>query len=308
MSLNLENMKSAIEAIQLNPTLSKVEKRARLSPIIGQAKREVAEIQQKRDGLLKQKANSERAIDCLQDLSGAWGLQEKESWPLAVSMPAALEPNDCSRLHKLAEAIESDAVVMVEEVQKNAPRLGQVPKDVQSFLIGTDWASLIQVGDGDEFALPYESCAFEFRCRGRTCIALVQQEPGESPRGSAFYETGSGAWLSLGTIEGTAWILQIRAACVMLEAEVAQSKVIRAPHQLNAKREKQGRVPLFDYRVLELSKRVRVERSEPASEGSRKRLHFCRGHWRHYESRKTWIRWCLKGDATLGVCLKDYSL
>jgi hypothetical protein len=51
----------------------------------------------------------------------------------------------------------------------------------------------------------------------------------------------------------------------------------------------------------------------PAADGERepgrkKRLHFRRGHWRHYETHKTWIKWMLVGDPDLGFIEKQYRL
>jgi hypothetical protein len=33
-----------------------------------------------------------------------------------------------------------------------------------------------------------------------------------------------------------------------------------------------------------------------------------RGHWRHYERHKTWIKWTLVGDPDLGFVDKHYRL
>jgi hypothetical protein len=100
---------------------------------------------------------------------------------------------------------------------------------------------------------------------------------------------------------------QIRAICIMLDAEVATRERIRAPHPPNAPR--RDRLPLLSYHVIRLAKRYRSEphpgdqTDEPVSH---RRLHFRRGHWRHYENHRTWIRWQLVGDESLGIVLKDY--
>jgi hypothetical protein len=61
--------------------------------------------------------------------------------------------------------------------------------------------------------------------------------------------------------------------------------------------------------MIDLAKRHRVAHVGGASSGRhKKRLHFCRGHWRHYEKSKTWIRWCLKGDPDLGFVDAEYKL
>ena len=53
---------------------------------------------------------------------------------------------------------------------------------------------------------------------------------------------------------------------------------------------------------------------EPRDEAYGKRLHQVRGHWRVYRDehgdfvKRTWIREHRRGDAKLGVVLKDYVL
>jgi hypothetical protein len=104
---------------------------------------------------------------------------------------------------------------------------------------------------------------------------------------------------------------QIRAICIALDAEVATHTVVRAPHKLNVKRERDGKCPLFDYRVVSLSRRSRalgMPRSTLGQTPTRKRLHFRRGHWRHYAEFKTWVRWTLVGNPELGFIDHEYRL
>lgn len=102
---------------------------------------------------------------------------------------------------------------------------------------------------------------------------------------------------------------QVRAICIALDAEVATHSVIRAPHKLNEKRSRDGKPPVSDYHVVDLARRHRVANPSGAVGGvGKKRLHFRRGHWRHYETTKTWVRWCLVGNPDLGFIQKSYSL
>jgi len=39
----------------------------------------------------------------------------------------------------------------------------------------------------------------------------------------------------------------------------------------------------------------------------KKRYHFCRGHYRQYEDKKTWIKGHWRGDESLGIIRKDYA-
>lgn len=63
------------------------------------------------------------------------------------------------------------------------------------------------------------------------------------------------------------------------------------------------------HHVISLANR----RNRPAALGGdgssrRRRLHFRRGHWRHFETHKTWIKWMLVGDPDLGFVEKEYRL
>lgn len=103
---------------------------------------------------------------------------------------------------------------------------------------------------------------------------------------------------------------QMRAICIALDAEVAETEIIRAPYKLNAKREKRGQLPIFDHHIVNLTHRHRhpVFAPDPNREIHHRRLHFVRGHYRHYEDHKTWIKWFLRGDPDLGFIDKEYKL
>jgi hypothetical protein len=97
----------------------------------------------------------------------------------------------------------------------------------------------------------------------------------------------------------------------MLEADIAEAEVIRVSERLNEKREKLGRTKLRNYHVVVLSRRRHVSKlPEGFDHTDRKspRLHFRRGHWRHYANYRTWILWQLVGDPDLGFVDKHYRL
>ncbi len=104
---------------------------------------------------------------------------------------------------------------------------------------------------------------------------------------------------------------QIRAILIMLSAEVAETPVVRIPHKLNEARVKKGKKPMLDYHVVSLAKRARYESlpTGPYHEPShRKRLHWRRGHDRHYANHKVWIKRQLVGNPDLGFIDKHYRL
>lgn len=238
----------------------------------------------------------------------------------------SMERNDATRFHKLAEA---GAAGRVLNAGSGNPIEGSatIGKMQHTFVVKHDWASVLagSVDPGDQIILPYDTCSFEFRLNGATVIALASIEPDVNDI------PGSGLALLIHVMQGDVWLCfrgastaeelavedrlaafirgQIRAICVALDAEVAVHDVIRAPHKLNEKRLAANKPPLLDYHVVDLAKRHRAS-ANPYSEpsGRKVRLHFRRGHWRHYEGHKTWIKWMLVGNPDLGFIQKEYSL
>jgi hypothetical protein len=156
---------------------------------------------------------------------------------------------------------------------------------------------------------------FEFVISGLPVIVLAMSEEitkNAKERAVAFIEA-NGMWATLGAAESInheklvfAWE-QVRAICIALDAEVAVTTVERAPLKLNEKRRQAGKEPLRDFNIVDLSRRHRV--IGPGGHTGRKvRLHFRRGHWRHFEEHKTWIKWMLVGNPDLGFIGKRYSL
>ncbi len=69
------------------------------------------------------------------------------------------------------------------------------------------------------------------------------------------------------------------------------------------------RKAIQEIKILRIEPLERYLESLAAKGGSRRtRLHVVRGHWRHYEEHKTWIKWHLRGDPDLGFIQKHYSL
>jgi len=207
------------------------------------------------------------------------------------------------------------------------PEIEQAQREVPGvFLVQHDWASLLDKGDVDEggVRLPFESCCFEFQVSGRRVCVLVRSDDDGPYRMIPVVQAGAiwAVFCSFDLRSGTPVIevgnddepfgemlyAQIRAIAITLDAEVVESEVVRAPHKLNESRTKRGAPPLYDHHILRLVRRNRPAALRGEATGYRKRLHFRRGHWRHYSGFKTWIRWCLVGDPTLGFADKDYRL
>jgi len=239
-----------------------------------------------------------------------------------------------TQLHKIREVIRPNHFVPGESLpnddQQNLQKfIGTIIWDQVAgeklgvFVIEHDWAgAFASAGEevaGFEFQLPYKMCLFEFQISGRRLAVVAFQRSENNYELHAVVEVPEAtgyAYLSLNSPYQTAVKIiverQIRGVCIALEAEIAETEVIRAPHNLNKSREKRGRTTVPDYHVVRLSSRSRVS-PLPPSEGNEEkrkspRLHFRRGHWVHFTEHKTWRKWTLVGDPDLGFIDKHYRL
>lgn len=284
--------------------------------------------------LAAERAIKAHEIEHLNNMQAAF--TEIEDW--AKEGIFTLERPTGSIIHQLRQDI-IDGNALVFHKRKEFPRVAddyeqEVFAESQIFLVEHDWAAAFAKAgdyeDGAEFHLPFEICVFEFKVSDhRAAIIATEME------GNIYYEVAaktSIGWFLLGwaapwqgdriqekaegDAEGWSGLInflapQVKAICVALEAEVAETEVTRAPHKLNRAREKAGRVALSDFHTISLARKRRYA-ALPASSSdepkTQKRLHFRRGHWRHFETFKTWIRWTLVGNPDLGFVDKDYRL
>lgn len=187
------------------------------------------------------------------------------------------------------------------------------------FMIEHDWAAAFQgaddVADG-EIRLPYDGAMFEFRISGMVVLLYTR----EAAPWIMFIKLSEG-WIAGPSVPTSPEAPtnfqhnldeQIRAICIALDAGVAIRDTVRADEKLNRAREKRGKPPLHDYHVIRLARRDRAAPLPASDDDERKhrspRLHFVRGHWRHYDAHKTWINWHLRGDPDLGFIDKHYRL
>lgn len=227
-----------------------------------------------------------------------------------------LERNDASRVHKLIEAMHNKLVFDADSGALIAGLAIHTADHV--FVARHDWGAVLkaELAEGTESGpLPYDSCVFEFRMRGRTIVVMVghsEVTPGVDM--AMFIEATQGCWVTGADLANCLapylLTLQIRAILLALEAQVAHHRLVTAPAALNKKRERSAKPPLYDYHVVELVQRA--NRNAPSARlrpSGSVRLHFSRGHWRHFENgTKTWVTWCLKGNPDLGWIDKEYRI
>lgn len=250
------------------------------------------------------------------------------------SRPFVLENNDCSRIHKLQQSMVESKVTHEWLERPLDPLNVEVLMAVKSFVIQHDWArAFAGAVDYDEggVRLPFPECAFEFIISGRPVILHATETPPDDEIwndhhqdgygigdglhiGCLYLKTGQDSWYSYATkhddndpLQTFVWN-QVRAVCIALDAEIATRDIVRAPAALNKHREKSGKAPLVDYHVVALHGRHGARKFSGGGTHKSPRLHFRRGHWRHYEQHKTWIKWMLVGDPSLGFIDKDYRL
>lgn len=214
--------------------------------------------------------------------------------------------------------------------------------EVQSVLIEHDWLSVIQHSpdfNNSEWRLPYPCCGFEFRISGIHTVALVIDDETNGPTMSVIYRFGKrkwamdrrpyafgpAGWRDINTEHLPALNFQrswwkfidglykhIKACAIMLDAEVAVTTPVRAPYRSNLEHKQWAeKPPHVSFHTISIAKRARAAAlpcDEQEATGRRVRLHFRRGHWRHFATHRTWIKWQLIGDPDLGLVEKTYRL
>ena len=271
---------------------------------------------------------------------GETGIEELTAWQDA---PLILNKPPTTMLHQFRQDLLDNKVYDLSRINIACARpqieeFDDLLSEASVFIVEHNWAAAFaNAGDyaTGEFHLPDEVCAFEFKISGRHIIAIVVETDGVISL--QIIANSVSGWMMAGRIyrdhgQGIGWLPinrqddshtgqselatmlgeQIKAIAIALDAEVAMSEVMRAPHKLNQARERRGKLPIFDYHVVSLAHRSRAPRLRSAAgeEGTytHKRLHFRRGHWRHFENHKTWIKWMLVGDPELGFIDKHYKL
>lgn len=269
------------------------------------ARRIINQLNGERTDLEKQRA----AVDGL-----VVGMEDFEAWK---TIPPVLQKNDCSRLHKIVRWLKRAKKKFSDLVVGEPDDYDW--KNIQPFVVQHNWVEAFKnAGDYAEgsFNLPFERCAFELRISGKSVTVLAQQDEGCKPAYDYYAECGD-MWVSDDEEKEAsaipAFILArevIKAISVALDAEVATKTIVRASEKANRRRERDGKEPFYSYHVVSLAHRSRVANPLGGVGGAtaQKRLHFRRGHWRHYEKFKTWIRWTLVGNPDLGFIDKEYRL
>lgn len=260
-----------------------------------------------------------------------------------------LEKPQGSSLHHL---IEYDAA----QTEGNFARTIAETNDTQVFVVENDWARAT-AGTGledisGEWHLPFEHCCWEFRVSGVRILVFTHASEGEDPFLWCCYGA-DGHWViddygylitenglvgrphdkSISNVEfpRVARLVHdnVRVACILIDAQVAEKSRVPASPTLNQSRAKRGKAPMqshFVVRLLRRSERPRAARSTGASVGGARapqRGHWRRGNFFHYDDpdsgreqyvnsggfwvSKTWRSWYFAGDPN-NLITKEYRL
>jgi hypothetical protein len=206
-----------------------------------------------------------------------------------------------------------------------------LPVEAHIMLVQHDWAKALGEAhieghaESEHFYLPYEMTVFEFSfCGGVRAVIMCTEFLEGDKFVCTIFKTKSG-WLKVdvsphaGSVklqEPTCQLnkvlklisANIKAICIMLEAEVAEITPMREQHRSNQFRKDEPPLPAYSHHIISLARRVRLTPFDEHTPGRPKRLHFRRGHWRHYPTHRTWIRWTLVGNPDLGFVDKEYRL
>lgn len=299
-----KNIEAVMDTIRNDPSLSPYQKKLRAHRIL--------------KGVQEQITAEEKELSAKR-VTLSWAedvLEASKTFPEWEKAQPKLEKNDCSRLHNLIADLKLTKRMMGKAQMKGDDVDTIEWEKMVPFVVQHDWAGAFKnAGDYADggFNLPNEMCAFEFRISGRSVTILAFQAEDCEPSYQWYVQFGH-YWLSHDENEmypAKQFALdQVKAICVALDAEVATRTMVRAPEKLNRKREADGKLPLYSYHIVNLNRRYRTANPSTAggSAQSKKRLHFRRGHWRHYAEFKSWVRWTLVGNPDLGFVDKEYRL
>lgn len=270
--------------------------------------------------VLKEKALLSHQIEHLDEAVAR--LEKLVPWS---TLPIKLQKPIASLTWDFQEALEDGRVFdLPQKTAQTSPSDVAAWRELVSaatvYLVNHDWAGAFKNAQdyiGGELHLPDDACAFEFRINDRHIIAFATDADGvlhtqitvQVKKGWVLFPIDLADDSSFRGIYNAVRD-QVRAITIALDAEVATATIVREPHRSNKERERVG-LPPFSYHVVNLARRG--PRAEPLERNDNeptrhKRLHFRRGHWRHFETFKTWIRWCLVGDPSLGFVDKEYRL
>lgn len=260
--------------------------------------------------------------------------------------PFKLERPSASLMHKAIGALGNNhgwvRSTGAGKFDPNAVEQRDLP--THSLLVEHDWAALLgsNASTVGEWRAPYDAQCFEFQFVGgwrafafvgngdatMSMTVAIRMPRNLAPGEGVVWITDGATFELLPDRPHLVWqppeskpvpqidplvaflFAQVRATSIMLDAEVAATEAIRAPYNTNQPPKELAALPALSHHVVRLSRKPRRYAPVPGEreKGRERRLHFRRGHWRHFATWKTWINWMLVGNPDLGFVDKDYRL
>ncbi len=239
----------------------------------------------------------------------------------------------------LRQEFQEKRVLSAHEIIAKTPlqSFEDVFEEGEIFRVEHDWFKAIRKAnefDAGSFRLPYETSVFEFQVSRKAVVAMCLNYGSDTAENEIemqlavesffgwslshnLYRHNGGRWevmqggasIKEDKLEHLVELIgnQIRAACIALDADVAATTLVRETHA--GKGRDAVEHPEYEFYTISIASRSRAEalQAHGAAKGT-KRLHFRRGHWRHFTTSKTWVRWCLVGNPELGFIDKQYRL
>lgn len=218
----------------------------------------------------------------------------------------------------------------------------------QLFVVERDWARAFAGYEltGDECPMPFPFCCFEFRISGVRVLAMYWDDDKMMcvyGRGGVWvcddyaYDIRSGRPTKLDLTTHDTYEFprvvrlvmdNVRVACIMIDAQVAERTTVRASQRLVERRVSEKKSPPRDHYVVDLKRRHRPPGHRDGGGGlgalrAPQRGHFRRGTWVHYDDpesgktqyadaggfwhSRTWRSWHFAGDPN-NIIEKEYRL
>ena len=98
---------------------------------------------------------------------------------------------------------------------------------------------------------------------------------------------------------------EIIRSLLVLNCVNVKTETVEAPLALNKKRTRNGKIPLYSYKVLVL-KSSAARGTNQGGMHETPRIHLRRGHIKHRKTGDFWWQPCVVGDRKRGVVMKDY--
>ncbi len=266
------------------------------------------------------------ALDMLKDVHGQLGelLGINDGKDLSLKF----ERIETSRVPKFAAALREDKVGVLATKEFLAPKqaagMHKMAMECEKIIVNNSYKKMIENKEelqDAEWHCPYNLSCFEFHIEANKkfmyfIIFMLDVDETKEYRVAVNVRKGKRdlwALVQYDVLEEDFPLVpvlkdEIRAICILMDADVIVQKQHRIAARYNDQRRHTEDLPEYEFKTISLRRSVQYEGDDMGNEEKRRspRLHLRRGHWRRVGSYKTWVRWSVVGNAALGVIDKQY--